>query len=75
MRSPEHALAFQSAFTGILYTPKLPINRTSGHYVINVSTNLDINPYRLDNMNMISHGPEGLDFSEAFVLIARSHSL
>ena len=36
MRSPEHALAFQSAFKGVLYTPKLPINRTSGHYVTNI---------------------------------------
>ena len=36
MRSPEHALALQSAFKGILYTPKLPINRTSGHYVSNI---------------------------------------
>ena len=36
MRSPEHALAFQSAFKGVLYTPKLPINRTSGHYVSNI---------------------------------------
>ena len=36
MRSPEHALALQSAFKGILDTPKLPINRTSGHYVSNI---------------------------------------
>ena len=36
MRSPEHALAFQSAFKGVLYTPKLPIDRTSGHYVTNI---------------------------------------
>ena len=32
MQSPKHALAFQSEFKGILYTPKLPINRSSGHY-------------------------------------------
>ena len=36
MRSPEHALALQSAFKGVPYTPKLPINRTSGHYVSNI---------------------------------------
>ena len=30
---PKHALALQSEFKEILYTPKLPINRTSGHYV------------------------------------------
>ena len=36
MRSPEHALALQSAFKGVLYTPKLPINRTSGHYVSDI---------------------------------------
>ena len=34
MQSPKHALAFQSEFKGALYTPKLPINRTSGHYVM-----------------------------------------
>ena len=34
MQSPKHALAFQSEFKGVLYTPKLPINRTSGRYVI-----------------------------------------
>ena len=36
MRSPEHALALQSAFKGVPYAPKLPINRTSGHYVSNI---------------------------------------
>ena len=36
MQSPKHALALQSEFKGILYTPKLPINRTSGHYVSNI---------------------------------------
>ena len=35
MQSPKHALALQSEFKGALYTPKLPINRTSGHYVTN----------------------------------------
>ena len=34
MQSPKHALALQSEFQGFLYTPKLPINRTSGHYII-----------------------------------------
>ena len=34
MRSPKHAWAFQSEFKGSIYTPKLPINRSSGHYVI-----------------------------------------
>ena len=34
MQSPKHALALQSEFKGILYTPKLPINRSSGHYVM-----------------------------------------
>ena len=32
MQSPKHALALQSEFKGVLYTPKLPINRTCGHY-------------------------------------------
>ena len=36
MQSPKHALAFQSESKGALYTPKLPINRTSGHYVSNI---------------------------------------
>ena len=36
MRSPEHALALQCAFKGVLDTSKLPINRTSGHYVSNI---------------------------------------
>ena len=39
MQSPKHALAFQSEFKGVLYTPKLPINRTSGHYVITSTRN------------------------------------
>ena len=34
MQSPKHAWAFQSEFKGGMYTPKLPINRSSGHYVI-----------------------------------------
>ena len=33
MQSPKHAWPFQSEFKGGLYTPKLPINRSSGHYV------------------------------------------
>ena len=33
MQSPKHAVALQSEFKEILYTPKLPINRTSGHHV------------------------------------------
>ena len=33
MQSPKHALALQSEFKGVLYTPKLPINGTSGHYI------------------------------------------
>ena len=36
MRSPEHALALQCAFKGVLDTSKLPINCTSGHYVSNI---------------------------------------
>ena len=34
MQSPKHAWAFQIEFKGSMYTPKLPINRSSGHYVI-----------------------------------------
>ena len=34
MQSPKHALALQREFKGALYTPKLPINRTDGHYNI-----------------------------------------
>ena len=33
MQAPKDALALQSEFKGSLYTQKLPINRTSGHYV------------------------------------------
>ena len=36
MRSPEHALALQCAFKGVLDTSKLRINCTSGHYVSNI---------------------------------------
>ena len=36
MRSPEHALALQCAFKGVLDTSKLLINCTSGHYVSNI---------------------------------------
>ena len=33
MQSPKHALALQNEFKGLLYTPKVPINCTSGHYI------------------------------------------
>ena len=36
MQSPKHALAFESEFKGGLYTSKLPINRSSGHYSYNL---------------------------------------
>ena len=34
MQSPKHALALQSELKGVLYTPKLPINRTRLYYAI-----------------------------------------
>ena len=47
MRSPEHALALQSAFKGVLDTPKLPINCTSGRDVTRLGTQLGT---KLDTM-------------------------
>ena len=43
MQSPKHAWAFQIEFKGSMYTPKLPINRSSGHYVNDAPTHEILN--------------------------------
>ena len=43
MRSRKHARAFQNEFKGGIYTFKLPVNRSSGHYSHNFILKLNRN--------------------------------